>query len=159
LLFVPSLSKLWAVAANKRPFFTRSTTSLWIRFLRFHLLSNKRLDEEMEQIDLTLPQFYVLATIGYAGGLPFSGIGEKMMVTVSNLTGIVDRLEEKGLVYRQRDSKDRRVVRVALTEKGVKLYKSSIPSVEKSVFEIFSSLDKPQQKELASLLRRLIHTS
>ncbi|MGH7773810.1 MAG: MarR family winged helix-turn-helix transcriptional regulator, partial [Candidatus Binatia bacterium] len=98
---------------NKRPFFTRYSTSLWIRFLRFNLLSNKRLQDDLERLDLTPPQFYVLATIGYAGGLPFGEIGEKMMVTVSNLTGIVDRLEEKGLVARERDAQDRRVVRVA----------------------------------------------
>lgn len=145
--------------ANKRPFFTRYTTSLWVRFLRFNLLSNKRLQDELEKLDLTPPQFYVLATIGYAGRLPFSEIGEKMMVTVSNLTGIVDRLEEKGVVARNRDAHDRRIVRVRLTEKGSKLYKNTIPLFEKSIAQFFSPLDKSQQKELSSLLRKLIRVS
>ncbi len=144
---------------SKRPFFARYTTSLWIRFLRFNLLSNKKLQDDLDRLDLTAPQFYVLATIGYAGGMPFSNIGEKMMVTVSNLTGIVDRLEEKGLVTRVRDLRDRRVVRVMLTDKGAKLYKSTIPLFEKSISEVFSPLGKPQQKELASLLRKLIRVS
>ena len=144
---------------SKRPFFARYTTSLWIRFLRFNLLSNKKLQDDLDRLDLTAPQFYVLATIGYAGGMPFSNIGEKMMVTVSNLTGIVDRLEEKGLVTRERDSRDRRVVRVMLTDKGGKLYRSTIPLFEKSISEVFSPLGKPQQKELASLLRKLIRVS
>ena len=144
---------------EKRPFFTRYTTSLWVRFLRFNLLSHKRLEDELERLDLTPPQFYVLATIGYAGGLPFSDIGEKLMVTVSNLTGIVDRLEEKGLVVRERDVRDRRVVRVRLTEKGAKLDRSTIPFFEKSIAEFFDPLTKTQQKELASLLRKLIRVS
>ena len=144
---------------NKRPFFTRYSTSLWIRFLRFNLLSNKRLQDDLEKLALTPPQFYVLATIGYAGGLPFGEIGEKMMVTVSNLTGIVDRLEEKGLVARERDAHDRRIVRVKLTEKGAKLCKNTIPLFEKSLAQFFSPLDKPQQKELSSLLRKLIRVS
>jgi DNA-binding MarR family transcriptional regulator len=144
---------------EKRPFFTRYTTSLWIRFLRFNLISNKRLQDELEKLDLTPPQFYVLATIGYAGGLPFSEIGEKMMVTVSNLTGIVDRLEEKRLVTRERDVRDRRVVRVRLTDKGSKVYKSTIPLFEKSIAQVFSTLDKSQQKNLASLLRKLNRVS
>lgn len=144
---------------DKRPFFTRYTTSLWIRFLRFSLLSNKRLQDDLERLHLTPPQFYVLATIGYAGGLPFGEIGEKMMVTVSNLTGIVDRLEEKGLVSRERDARDRRIVRVMLTDKGNKLYKSTIPLFEKSISQFFSPLNKLQQKELASLLRKLIRIS
>ena len=147
------------MTGDKRPFFTRYSTSLWIRFLRFNLISNKKLQDDLEKLDLTLPQFYVLATIGYAGGLPFGEIGEKMMVTVSNLTGIVDRLEEKGVVARQRDAHDRRVIRVRLTEKGSKLYKNTIPLFEKSISQFFSPLDKSQQKELSSLLRKLIHVS
>ena len=144
---------------SKRPFFSSYTTSLWVRFLRFSLYSHKRLEEDLEKLGLTPPQFYVLATIGYAGELPFGEIGAKMMVTVSNLTGIVDRLEEKKLVSRKRDENDRRVVHVALTEKGAKVYKNTIPLFEKSISLIFSALDKPQQKKLSVLLRKLNHVS
>jgi MarR family transcriptional regulator, 2-MHQ and catechol-resistance regulon repressor len=144
-----------AVVVFKRPFFSSYTTSLWIRFLRFSLLSHKKLEDDLDKLGLTPPQFYVLATIGYAGGLPFGEIGAKMMVTVSNLTGIVDRLEEKKLVARKRDENDRRVVHVVLTERGVRLYKNAIPLFEKSISQIFSSLDKPAQKELSVLLRKL----
>lgn len=143
----------------KRPFFSTYTTSLWIRFLRFSLTAHKKLDDDLEKLGLTPPQFYVLATIGYAGGLPFGEIGEKMMVTVSNLTGIVDRLEQKKLVSRKRDEHDRRVVHVVLTEKGARLYKSSIPLFEKSLAGIFSSLEKPCHRELSGLLRRLNRNS
>jgi DNA-binding MarR family transcriptional regulator len=78
-----------------------------------------------------------------------------MMVTVSNLTGIVDRLEEKKLVSRQRDDQDRRVVHVVLTDRGTKLYKNSIPLFEKSISLVYTALDKAQQKELSALLRKL----
>jgi MarR family 2-MHQ and catechol resistance regulon transcriptional repressor len=147
------------VVVSKRPFFSSYTTSLWVRFLRFSLLAHKKLEDDLDKLGLTPPQFYVLATIGYAGELPFGEIGAKMMVTVSNLTGIVDRLEEKKLVSRKRDENDRRVVHVVLTEKGAKLYKNTIPFFEKSVAQIFSFLDKPQQKELSVLLRKLNHVS
>jgi len=143
------------VPIYKRPFFASYATSLWIRFLRFNLQSHKKLEAELDKAGLTPPQFYVLATIGYAGGLPFGEIGAKMMVTVSNLTGIVDRLEEKKIVVRKRDEKDRRVVHVVLTDKGAKLYKITIPLFEKSIAAIFARLDKPQQKELSAVLRRL----
>jgi len=143
------------VAGLKHPFITAYTTSLWIRFLRISLQSHKKLEDDLAKLGLTPPQFYVLATIGYAGGLPFGEIGAKMMVTVSNLTGIVDRLEDKTLVVRKRDEKDRRVVRVVLTDKGTKLYKSTIPQFEKSVAQIFTGLSKPEQKELSAILRKL----
>lgn len=140
---------------QKRPFFASYSTSLWVRFLRFNLASHKKLESDLGKLGLTPPQFYVLATIGYAGSLPFGEIGAKMMVTVSNLTGIVDRLEEKKLVLRKRDETDRRVVHVTLTEKGTKLYKSTIPLFEKSISGIFSSLDLTSQKKLSALLRNL----
>ena len=159
MLFDASANRLKTVAVYKRPFFSSYTTSLWIRFLRFGLLSHKRLEEDLEKVGLTPPQFYVLATIGYAGGLPFGEIGAKMMVTVSNLTGIVDRLEEKKVVSRKRDENDRRVVHVVLTEKGAKLYKTTIPLFEKSLIQIFSALNKSQQKELSALLRKLNNPS
>ncbi|HSK30079.1 MAG TPA: MarR family transcriptional regulator, partial [Candidatus Limnocylindria bacterium] len=90
-----------------------------------------------------------------AGGLPFGEIGVKMMVTVSNLTGIVDRLEEKKLVLRKRDEHDRRVVHVVLTEKGAKLYKTAVPLFEQSLAKIFADMGKSEQKQLASILRKL----
>ena len=155
LLLQAAATKLSGVRVYKRPFFTAYTTSLWIRFLRFGLQSHKKLEDDLHKVGLTPPQFYVLATIGYAGGLPFGEIGAKLMVTVSNLTGIVDRLEEKKLVSRKRDENDRRVVHVVLTDKGAKLYTTTLPLFEKSVAEIFASLDSPRQKELSALLRKL----
>jgi DNA-binding MarR family transcriptional regulator len=155
LLLTAWATTLTCVRVSKRPFFTSYTTSLWIRFLRFGLQSHKKLEDDLNKVGITPPQFYVLATIGYAGGLPFGEIGAKMMVTVSNLTGIVDRLEEKKLVSRKRDEHDRRVVHVVLTDKGAKLYTSTLPLFEKSAAEIFAALDNGQQKELSALLRKL----
>ena len=72
-----------------------------------------------------------------------------MMVTVSNLTGIVDRLEEKKLVLRKRDETDRRVVHVTLTEKGTKLYQTTIPLFEKSIIrDIFLARFAASEKAL-----------
>ena len=159
MLFTGRANTVNCVEGYKRPFFSSYTTSLWVRFLRFNLLSHKKLEADLEKQGLTPPQFYVLATIGYAGGLPFGEIGAKMMVTVSNLTGIVDRLEEKKLVTRERDEHDRRVVRVVLTDKGTKLYKSTIPQFEKSISAVFTPLGRPEQKELSALLRKLIQAS
>jgi DNA-binding MarR family transcriptional regulator len=155
LLFRLRATTLSRVRVYKRPFFTSYSTSLWIRFLRFGLQSSKKLEDDLEKIGLTPPQFYVLATIGYAGSLPFGEIGLKMMVTVSNLTGIVDRLEDKKLVSRKRDDNDRRVVHVVLTDKGAKLFKTAVPVFERSVAEVFATLDAAEQKNLSALLRKL----
>src|SRR5437763_14448935 len=130
LRFISSANTVMRVVVFKRPFLSIYTTSLWVRFLRFSLLSHKKLEEDLEKLDLTPPQFYVLATIGYAGGLPFGAIGAKAMVTVSNLTGIVNRLGAQKRVTRKREDKERRVVHVGLTEQAARLYNSLIPLFE-----------------------------
>jgi DNA-binding MarR family transcriptional regulator len=143
------------VARDKAPQFERYSTNVWIRFLRFDLFMNKKLDEALQHHALTAPQFYVLATLGYTGGLVFGEIGAKMMVTVSNLTGIVDRLERKGLVVRERDAADRRVVHVRLTGKGGDVFRETVAAFEERVARIFASLTQAEQREMSLLLRKL----
>jgi hypothetical protein len=85
LRFISPANAVMRVVVFKRPFLSYHTTSVWVRFLRLSFLSHKKLEEDLEELGLTPPQFYVLATIGYAGGLPFGEIGAKMKVTVSNI--------------------------------------------------------------------------
>jgi DNA-binding MarR family transcriptional regulator len=61
---------------------------------------------------------WVLMKVGLYGELSMSGIAELLGIGLPNVTGIVDRMEERGLVERSRDPEDRRVVHVRLTEAG-----------------------------------------
>src|SRR5207247_4230223 len=69
LHFTFSTHRVKLVAVSTRPFFSSYTTSLWVRFVSFSLISYRTLECDIEQLVLSLPQFYVLASIGYAGGL------------------------------------------------------------------------------------------
>jgi DNA-binding MarR family transcriptional regulator len=60
----------------------------------------------------------VLMRLRYLGDMSISGLAEVLGMGLPNVTGLVDRLEERGLVERLRDPGDRRVVRVHLTEAG-----------------------------------------
>src|SRR5947199_9687964 len=84
LHFTFSTHRVKPVAVSKRPFFSSYTTSLWVRFLRFSLISYKKLESDLEKLDLTPPQFYVLAPLRYAGRLPSGGTGSKQIGTVRN---------------------------------------------------------------------------
>lgn len=61
---------------------------------------------------------HVLMVLDIGGQVPMSRLGELLDVSLSNLTGIVGRMEERGLVERIRDLSDRRVVLVRLTDAG-----------------------------------------
>lgn len=69
-------------------------------------------------LDLTPAQFDIVATLGNTPGMSFKELGEKTLITKGTLTGVVDRLEVKGLVKRVVKPEDRRSMIVQLTEKG-----------------------------------------
>lgn len=75
-------------------------------------------DSHIRTLGLTPPQFDILATLGNTDGMSFKELGQKTLTTKGTLTGIVDRLEEKGLVTRTCCLEDRRSMIVRLTAQG-----------------------------------------
>jgi MarR family 2-MHQ and catechol resistance regulon transcriptional repressor len=67
---------------------------------------------------LTPSQFDIIATLGNTQGMSFKELGEKTLITKGTLTGVVDRLETKGLVKRMTQHDDRRMTIVKLTSVG-----------------------------------------
>ena len=67
---------------------------------------------------LSLVHLHVLTVLDVDGAIPMRVLADSLDVSQASATGIVDRMEQRGLVTRQRDDADRRVVRVALTEEG-----------------------------------------
>jgi DNA-binding MarR family transcriptional regulator len=63
-------------------------------------------------------QFQVLAIVMYSGNLRISEIGRRLGISSPNMTPLIDRLIEKGYAERLSDSQDRRVIKIAISEKG-----------------------------------------
>lgn len=70
---------------------------------------------------LSLVHLQVLFLLEADGALPMRVLAESMDVSQASATGIVDRMEQRGLVERQRDHADRRIVRVDITDEGRRL--------------------------------------
>jgi len=106
---------------------------------------------------LTLPQFDVLAELARAdaGGFTFVELSRLLLVTSGNLTGIVDRLEQQRLVERRPDGKDRRVIRVALTDKGRRVTDEVLPAHAADIEEILAFMPRAALTQLSDLLGRL----
>mgnify|MGYP005838609643 CR=1 FL=1 len=78
--------------------------------------------QSMGRFHLTVPQYIVLNTIRRRGrGCTMSELAEVAYQVPATMTGIIDRLSERGLVQRQQDPADRRAWRVALTPAGERL--------------------------------------
>jgi len=106
-------------------------------------------------IDLTVPQADVVFTLGNTDGLTFKEIGEKTLITKGTLTGVIDRLEEKGLVSRVSCPDDRRCTRVTLTDKGRVLFEKEFPRQIQYLKARFDRLAKSEQREALESLKKL----
>jgi DNA-binding MarR family transcriptional regulator len=85
------------------------------RIARAIEIHSRRLDREL---DLTLPQHVVLACVRHLGDVTGRAISQEADVSPATVVGILDKLEAKGLVERQRSTIDRRIVHTRITRKG-----------------------------------------
>ena len=108
----------------------------------------------IESFGITINQFDVLDIIRQAGngGLSLSNLGKKLRTRKPDSTRIVDRLESSGLVIRERDTKDRRVVFVNLTKKGSELMEEIYPLLNEIHKNQFSSFSRDELEAFNKLL-------
>jgi long-chain acyl-CoA synthetase len=91
-------------------------------------------------VDLTLPQYRVLGTLG-GGPEASSVLAEKLAVSRPTVTGVVDGLVARGLARRDHDAADRRRIGVELTGDGRRLLAQADTEVERRLHEIAAHLD------------------
>jgi DNA-binding MarR family transcriptional regulator len=103
-----------------RKAFAGPETGVFQRIQRTATTLLEDLDGLLEAHGLTTPQYDALRVLFEAGdaGLPSRGVGQRMMSRAPDVTRLLDRLEGQGLVERERDDEDRRVVRARLTAMG-----------------------------------------
>jgi MarR family 2-MHQ and catechol resistance regulon transcriptional repressor len=109
--------------------------------------------------DLTLAQIDVLVALAGAEGenLSCSEIADRTLITKGGITGILDRLEARGLVKRMPSRDDRRSVMVRLSAKGVELFRKLYPELARSNRYLLERAFTPEQlKEFSKLLGILI---
>jgi len=104
---------------------------------------------------LTLTQLGVLEGLLHKGPLTHRDLGRKVLTSAGNMTDVVDKLEARGLVSRVRDTGDRRLVRVELTEPGRELIEDLFPRHAMDIAQAMSGLEPHELRRLDELLRKL----
>jgi MarR family 2-MHQ and catechol resistance regulon transcriptional repressor len=105
--------------------------------------------------DLTVPQADVLFTLGNTDGMTFKEIGEKTLITKGTLTGVIDRMEQKGIVRRIVMVDDRRCTKVSLTTKGNNLFKNEFPRQIGYMKQRFDRMDKKSKAQALESLKKI----
>lgn len=94
---------------------------LYNRFQKIHVLLDDGDRRGLQHSDLTTSQYFLLMHLGTKGQgvMTITNLADALICSRSNATRMVRRLEDQGLVQSERDTKDRRLVLVSLTEKGL----------------------------------------
>jgi DNA-binding MarR family transcriptional regulator len=105
--------------------------------------------------DLTPSQYNILRILrGEGAPLPILEVADRTITVVPGITGLIDRLEKEGFVSRERCVKDRRVIYVALTEKGRKTLAALDGPLQELHQTLIGHLSRTELKELTRLLEK-----
>ncbi|CAB1368238.1 MarR family winged helix-turn-helix transcriptional regulator [Denitratisoma oestradiolicum] len=109
----------------------------------------------IRSLGLTPSQFDIIATLGNTEGMSCKELGQKTLMTKGTLTGVLDRLEARGLVVRQTSSTDGRSWVIQLTRSGQKLFERIFPAHLEHMGTIFTGFSDAQMATLRRQLAQL----
>lgn len=111
--------------------------------------------EILSNYTITPPQFIALQWLDELGDMTIGELSNKMYLAFSTTTDLVDRMEKNDLVVRARDTRDRRVVRVHLLEKGEQIITEVVVKRQRYLKDIVKGFDEAEIEVLAKLLSRM----
>jgi DNA-binding MarR family transcriptional regulator len=147
------MSQLQREIRQGKPFRSRGQEVV-VALLRTADLVRRAVSQAVETHDITLQQYNVLRILRGAGqqGLPTLEIADRMIEHAPGVTRLLDRLEAKGLVRRERCREDRRQVLCWLTPPGLELVERLDEPVDKADVEAVAQLTPEDQEKLLRLL-------
>ena len=139
---------------------TRAETSPIAReaqklFFEIGMAHRRRVGTALNQLGLTFSQAHALRILDAEGPLTMSALAERLFCDASNVTGIADRLEARGLIERRAAEGDRRAKVLALTPAGSELRERVLELMAEPP-EAISALSTADQRALRDVLRRAV---
>lgn len=109
----------------------------------------------LDKLNLTYPQYLVLMVLWENDGLPVNDIAKKLVLNTNTITPLLKRMEQQGLILRNRSEKDERKVLVKLTEAGLNL-KEEASQIPEELIKTLSASDMKQEDLMQ--LKEMLHT-
>lgn len=127
----------------------------YVKLMRAAESITSRVHKHLSSVGLTVSQFGVLEAIFHLGPLSQRDLGRKILRSSGNITMVIDNLEKRRLVRRERDASDRRQYMVHLTDEGQKLIGEIFPSHAALITRELSVLSAADQKLLGNLCKKV----
>ncbi|MDF1590695.1 MAG: MarR family transcriptional regulator [Desulfobacterales bacterium] len=110
----------------------------------------------VKQFGLTGPQLIILKEISQSSEITASDLSRAISLSQATVTGIIDRLEKKGLISRRQSARDRRRTLIETTSSGDFLLETAPPLMQESFIQQFSEMQSWEQHMILSSLNRLV---
>lgn len=138
---------------DRKEYFTRLEGVLMELGRRLHV----EFDAHMVS-GITGSQFFVLQKISAKGRLTVSEVADRLSVSLSAITALVDRLVQAGLVVRSRDEQDRRLVWLVATDKGKEILARCMDGRRQVAAKYFGQLSDEDLEKLLEIYERVLVT-
>jgi DNA-binding MarR family transcriptional regulator len=140
----------------ERPHDHKDELRLWLRLFTCKEVIESEVRRRLREcFHVTLPRFDLMAQLDRAPkGMTLGELSQRMMVSNGNVTGLVDRLVEQGLIDRRPSVKDRRAQIVTLTPEGRRFFRAMARANGDWIGEMFADLSRGDIETLLRLLAK-----
>ena len=137
------------------PSYSLKALSAFLALTRASDLMTVRLTSKCDNQRLTFSQFGVLEALLAGGALCQKELGEKIFKSSGNITMVIDNLEKRELVRRERKGNDRRFVTIHLTDEGNKVINEVLPKLASFIRDEMKVLTEEEQESLHKMCKKL----
>ncbi|MEM4912302.1 MAG: MarR family transcriptional regulator [Metallosphaera sp.] len=133
----------------------KQETEVLTSISRVYRAAKRELNNRLESHGFSYVDFLILMQVKDS---PKSMVylAKEVLMTQAGITAAIDRLEEKGLVKRERDKEDRRIINVQITERGVKATEEAIQVFNELAVDLVKDLSDEDKAKLVELLDKLL---
>lgn len=135
-----------------------ASSKVVVNILRADSKAAQAIERALAEVGLTLPQFNILMVLAASasGSLALFELNAQLVSTPPNTTWLTNRMQERGLVVKERDAEDGRVVLLELTELGWEALAKAAPLVFDAEKELLGRFTRSEINTLGDLLTRLL---
>ncbi|MCB1059022.1 MAG: MarR family transcriptional regulator [Calditrichaeota bacterium] len=127
----------------------------YIKLMRAADSVTSRVSKALAPHNLTISQFGVLEALMHLGELHQNDLGHKLLKSSGNITLVVDNLEKRGLIQRERSTEDRRFVWVRLTKAGDEYIQKVFPEIVPVITDSLVVLSPFELEKMAEYLKQV----
>jgi len=113
------------------------------------------ISKEMEECDVTWPQFHLLKTVRYQGRIPVTSLSNRLMIAAPTASRMINGLCSKGLLEKEKDSIDQRITHVKATGSGLRLTEKLDERLQHVLTEMFEHEDIEEVEKSVDCLSRV----